>query len=391
MQIFFSVGEPSGDQHAAHLIQELRKRRADIEFTGFGGPLMEQAGCRQLFQLTDLAVMGVFAVIPLLWKFIKLVGQARRYFEEHRPDAVVLVDFPGFNWWIARKAKAAGIPVFYYLPPQLWAWAPWRIHRVRKFIDHVLCALPFEMDWYAARGVHAEYVGHPFFDEVADKPIDEAFIKQWTSEPAVANVGVLPGSRNQEVTRNFPMMVEVMRRVHGEQPQARFLVACYKQSQFDWCQQYVQQSGDDLPIQLFVNRTSEIIESARCCMMVSGSVSLELLARRTPTVVLYRATRFFRMMARMLIICKYISLPNLIADREIMPEFPSAGDPNPDINNMTRILATWLGDERACTEVEKDLDNLCTHTVKTGATARTASLILKKLEAPEDVQTKAAA
>src|SRR5579872_2182624 len=127
MHIFFSVGEPSGDLHAAKLAAELKQRVPGLECSGFGGPLMEAAGCRLIYRLTDLAVMGILPVIPLLFKFLRLIWQARRSFQEQRPDAVVLVDFPGFNWWIARSAKKLGIPVIYYLPPQLWAWAPWRV------------------------------------------------------------------------------------------------------------------------------------------------------------------------------------------------------------------------------------------------------------------------
>ena len=145
MRIFFSVGEPSGDQHAAHLIQELRARRGDVEFCGFGGPHMEEVGCEIDFRLTDLAVMGIFAILPMLKKFWNVYQQAKQIFAERKPDAVVLVDFPGFNWWVARAAKREGIPVFYYLPPQLWAWAPWRIRRVRRLIDHVMSGLPFRM------------------------------------------------------------------------------------------------------------------------------------------------------------------------------------------------------------------------------------------------------
>ena len=122
MRVFFSVGEPSGDQHAAHLIAELRRRVPGVEAVGFGGPLMEQAGARLLFRMTDLAVMGIFRVIPMLLTFWRLHRQAKRSFDESRPDAVVLVDFPGFNWHVARAAKKRGIPVFYYMPPQLWAW-----------------------------------------------------------------------------------------------------------------------------------------------------------------------------------------------------------------------------------------------------------------------------
>ena len=161
--------------------------------------------------------MGLVRVIPLLWTFFKFVAQAGRFFREHRPDAVVLVDFPGFNWWIARKAKQAGIPVFYYLPPQMWAWAPWRIRRMRRLVDYALCGLSFEQKWYAKRGMPAEYVGHPFFDEVARHPLDCELCERWSAEEGPL-VGVLPGSRNQEVARNWPLMIEIMQRVHRRHP-----------------------------------------------------------------------------------------------------------------------------------------------------------------------------
>src|SRR5579871_581791 len=120
MKIFFSVGEPSGDQHASHLISELRRRRPNVECVGYGGPLMAEAGCHLRYPLTNSAVMGLLHVIPLLWHFYRLMQKANVEFRDARPDAVILVDFPGFNWWIARKAKRWGIPVFYYCPPQLW-------------------------------------------------------------------------------------------------------------------------------------------------------------------------------------------------------------------------------------------------------------------------------
>ena len=122
MRIFFSAGEPSGDQHSARLIRELQSRHPEFQAEGFGGPNMQNAGCQLHFELTELAVMGFLRVVPLLAKFRRLVQQAEAYFDTNPPDAVVLVDFPGFNWWIARAAKTRGIPVYYYLPPQLWGW-----------------------------------------------------------------------------------------------------------------------------------------------------------------------------------------------------------------------------------------------------------------------------
>src|SRR3954468_877609 len=177
MRIFLSAGEPSGDLHAANLVHALRRRRPDATFAGFGGPKMAGAGVTVVFPLVDLAVMWFLRVLLNIHKFVGVLIQADRYFRDVRPDAVVLIDYPGLHWWIARRAKARGIPVFYYVPPQLWAWAGWRVEKVRKFVDHVLCSLPFEPAWYHARGVPgAVYVGHPYFDELSDRPLDAAFL-----------------------------------------------------------------------------------------------------------------------------------------------------------------------------------------------------------------------
>src|SRR5207302_8235615 len=124
-----------------------------------GGEHMQAAGCRLLFPLCRLAVMGIVRVLTNVHSFLQLLSRADRFFRHHRPDAVVLIDYPGFNWWLARRARFHGIPVFYFIPPQLWAWAGWRIKKMRRFVDHVLCSLPFEESWYRERAVHAHYVG----------------------------------------------------------------------------------------------------------------------------------------------------------------------------------------------------------------------------------------
>ena len=382
MQIFFSVGEPSGDQHAAHLIEELRRRRTDIDVVGYGGPLMERAGCRIEFPLTNLAVMGLLRVFPLLRQFYLLVRLANRFFHEHRPAAVVLIDFPGFNWWIARQAKKAGIPVFYYLPPQLWAWAPWRVNKMRRFVDHVLCALPFEQQWYAERGIEVEYVGHPFFDEVADYSLDQDFL----TERQMLNrrkVGILPGSRNFEVRRNWPLMIEVMQRLHAEHADVSFYVACYRASHRDFCRQSLNAKQLNLPVELHVGKTPEIIELAECCLMVSGSVSLELLARKTPAVVTYRIGPLMRLLSFILLRCKYVTLPNLFADRELMPEFVYTGSPASSIRQVTNVFRVWLGDRQQLAEKTAELTELRERYFQTGATGRTAEAILKRLPPAE--------
>lgn len=382
MHIFFSAGEPSGDQHAAHLIAELRRRRPDLRAAGFGGPLMQEAGCNLLFHLTTLAVIGIFRVIPLLWKFYCLVQEAGDYLQRKKPDVVVLVDFPGFNWWIARKAKRLGIPVVYYLPPQLWAWAPWRIRKVHRDIDLVLSGLPFETEWYAQRGVRVQYVGHPFFDEIADRPMDQAFLREWSSEqhPVVA---LLPGSRHQEVTRNWPLMLAAVRRLVIRYPRVQFLVANYKESQRQFCRELLVRTGETLPISFFVGKTPEIISLAKCAIMVSGSVSLEFLARGVPATVVYSVSRMTYLIGKLLVHVKSLTLPNLIAGRNILPEHLCVSNPEDVVDGLTIDIDRWLGDEEARLRTRNELLALRNEVFQTGATGRVAAILLDRYEKNE--------
>lgn len=390
MKIFFSVGEPSGDQHAAHLIQHLRTQSPGLQAIGYGGPLMRDAGCRIDFQLTDMAVMGVLEVLPLILKFRRLAREAKQILLRDKPDAVVLVDFPGFNWWIARAAKSLGIPVFYYCPPQLWAWAGWRIKKVKRFVDYVLACLPFEAEWYQQRGVAAEYVGHPFFDEIADKQLDQAFLVSQRTRPE-RRIAILPGSRNREVLANFPVQVAVMRRLSREFPDVRFLVANYKESQRVFCEDFLREHAAGLPVEFHTGKTSEILDVAECCLMVSGSVSLEVLARGVPAVVQYRVDWLFALIARSLVTCKYMSLPNLVAGKLLMPEHPISGSPESHINSMFHELSQWLANPLELARARKPLLDLREELVQTGATETTARSILQKLGAqPATRQTKAA-
>jgi lipid-A-disaccharide synthase len=384
MHIFLSVGEPSGDQHAAELIEELRWRVPRVRVTGFGGPLMEQQGCERLYPLTDLAVMGFFRIIPLLLTFYRLVRQAEAFLARERPDAVILVDCPGFNWWIARKARKHGIPVFYYLPPQLWAWAPWRVRKMRRFVDHVISGLSFEVEWYRKRGIACEFVGHPFFDEVARHELDRGRVEQ-LQEHGGGMIGLLPGSRDQEVRHNFPIMLEVAARIADEHPAVRFAVACYRESQLQTCRRMLEAALRAHPtlqqarIELELGRTPEIIEAADCCLMVSGSVSLELLARRTPGVVVYRTAWWMLVLRAIFVTCRFITLPNLMAGRQIMPEFVFAGGRARRVREMAAILGRWICDDLERQRIADDLDDLAGEVACTGGTSRTADFVLGQL------------
>ena len=234
MHLFVSAGEPSGDLHGANLVRALRARAPGVRVTGFGGDRMAAAGADLLYPLAGIAVMGVRRVVRNLRTFVRLGNQARDHFRTERPDAVVLIDCPGFHFPLAKRAKAAGLPVYFFVPPQLWAWAGWRVKKVRRYFDGVLTALPFEDEWFRARGVKTHYVGHPYFDELAAQTLAPAFLAAERARPGRV-VGLLPGSRDQEVLGNFRGMLAAAARIHAARPDTRFLVAAFSESQAAMC------------------------------------------------------------------------------------------------------------------------------------------------------------
>ncbi|HJZ55678.1 MAG TPA: lipid-A-disaccharide synthetase, partial [Gemmataceae bacterium] len=290
MHLFLSAGEPSGDLHGANLIRAILRRQPTAQLVGFGGERMRAAGAELLFPLTNLAVMGFRRVIANLPTFFCLAAQADEYFRTHRPDAVVLIDYPGFHFALAKRAHAAGIPVYYFVPPQIWAWRTGRVKKVRRWFDTVLTALPFEEQWYRSRGVKTRYVGHPYYDELAAQKPDPAFLAAERAKPGRV-VGLLPGSRNQEVSANAPLMLAAAKHIRAVRSDVRFLVAGFNEPQAAMVREMARSSG--LPVEMHVGRTPEIIELSRACVAVSGSVGLEMLYRLKPAAIVYRMGRIF--------------------------------------------------------------------------------------------------
>jgi lipid-A-disaccharide synthase len=379
--LFFSVGEPSGDQHTARLITELRRHNPRLKFRGFGGPSMRDSGCHLDHDLTQMAVVGLVEVLPKLREFFRLADAAEEIFRTGTVDGVLLVDFPGFNWHIAKRAKKYGIPVHYYLPPQLWAWGGWRVRKMRRSVDHVLSVLKLEEDWYNAHGVSNTYVGHPFFDAVAEKPLDPQLLDRLEARVRAGDrlVAVLPGSRNHEVHRNFPVMLEAMRRLAIQYPNVRFLVGAFRDAHGLWCRNQMTADDRKLPIDIFVGKTSEVIEASRCAMMVSGSVSLELLARETPATVLYRVGRILRAYAQLVVRVKSITLVNLMAKKTIFPEMVSCGNPEPAIDFLCRSTASMLSDEFYYQSLLAQMAELRASQGSPGGIARAADVLIEKL------------
>ncbi len=375
MKIFFSVGEPSGDLHAANLIHALRSRHPDVVITGFGGPRMAAAGAEILYPMTEMAVMGIRRVVRHLPKFFRLADLAEHHLRRHRPQALVLVDYPGFNLLLAQRAKSAGVPVYYFVPPQIWAWRRGRVRQVRKCCSAVLTALPFEEKWYRSRGVNTYYVGHPYFDELARQQLDPIFLSNQSRDGSTI-VGLLPGSRDQEVAANFEMMLNAARKIGAARRNVRFLVAAFNSRQAEMARNSAARAG--LEVEVHVGRTPEIIELSQVCIAVSGSVSLELMYRTKPSVIVYRMSPLALWLARRLVKLPSFTLVNLLAGQSIFPEIATSAD---ESDQIARLALEWLEDPQLRAAKVTAIAALRDRVVAPGACDRAADFLLKQLTA----------
>jgi lipid-A-disaccharide synthase len=374
MRVFVSAGEPSGDLHGANLIEGLRKARPSLEFSGMGGERMASAGCSLIYPLVQMAILGVVRVLACVPKFARIRDLAARHFRDHRPDVVILIDFPGFHWWIARAAKELGIPVVYFLPPQLWAWGGWRVAKLRRLTDRVLCNLPFEETFYRRKHVPVEYVGHPYFDELRQQRLAPDFVADQQARPGRI-IALLPGSRNTELTLNTPSLLRAAALIHARHPDVRFLVACLRPDHQARVEGML--AGHHLPIEVHARRTPEIIHLAHSCIAVSGSVGLELLYRLKPSVVVYREHWFGMILAWLLQKCPYISLVNLLAGKLLYPEYLVQHCPAEALANH---VVGWLENPAAHAALCAELHTLRDRIAIPGACKRAAASVLRLLD-----------
>jgi lipid-A-disaccharide synthase len=314
MRVFVSAGEPSGDHHAALLVRAIRERRPDVEVAGLGGPHMADEGVDLVADMTQFAVMWLSRAILNIHRFIDLARRAERSFLDAKPDVCVLVDFPGFHWWLAWRAKRHGIPVVFYCPPQIWAWASWRVKKMRRLVDHVLSALPFEHDWFTAHGLRSTLVGHPFFDEL-DTAIIRHSVATTVAEPLVL---LLPGSRGQEIEGVLGTLLQSAAIIRRSVPGARFAIGALHDRHARRIDEMLRanREASGLGIEVHAGRTRSLIEEATAAIACSGSVSLELLAARVPTVIVYRISGFAYIVQSWFRRARFITLVNLLACRE---------------------------------------------------------------------------
>jgi lipid-A-disaccharide synthase len=321
-RLFIVAGEASGDTHAARLIRVLKTMDADLVVEGLGGDKMRQAGCHLRADLVSRAVMGFAQVVIHLPFFRRLLNETKQYLSHSKPDALVLVDYPGFNLRLAAATKELGIPVIYYISPQIWAWRPGRIHKIARSIDKMIVILPFEAKRYEDANVDVTYVGHPLLDNICETQLDGDFMRKARSDEAAHIFGLLPGSRRQEIRTNLPVMLETAELILKQAPQAKFLIPCSSQANRELAQSII---GDShLPVSLLPGKMYEVASLARCCIVASGTATLEVGCFLTPLIVVYRTNLLAWLLGQKLLKVQHISLLNILADEEIVPEMLQA-------------------------------------------------------------------
>jgi lipid-A-disaccharide synthase len=369
MKLFLSAGEPSGDLHGANLIRAILSRQPHTEITALGGSRMREAGAKILYPLTELAVMGLNGIFTALPKFFEVGNYTIQHIRKTKPDAVVMIDYPGFHLALAKRLREYGVPTYFFVPPQIWAWKQWRVRTVRKCFDCVLTALPFEDEWFRERHVNTHYIGHPYFDELSRQYLDPAFLAAECAKPGT-RIAILPGSRNREVAANTEMMFSAARKIHAARPDTRFLVAAFNEKQANSVRA-VLPAG--VPIDVHVGRTPEIIELAETCVAVSGSVGLELMYRVKPTVVVFRMDRIGLWLVRQMVKIKHISIVNLLADERLYPEIGTSRD---ESDFITEHTLGWLNDPAKREALVNRLTDLRARVAQPGACERAAEFLL---------------
>ena len=335
-RVFISAAEPSADAHCAALVRTLKQSGYGIDCVGVGGHKMASAGCELLATTIGRAAM-MYKAFGHVAHYYKLIRRLNRFLRGNSVDLVVVCDSPAFNFHIAKAARRAGLKTFFYVAPQLWAWGAWRIRKLRKYCDRLACILPFEQDWFGQRGVQAVFVGNPLFDEL------DADLARWVKEyrdfePTNARVALMPGSRTGEIDALWRPMQQIAIRIRERYPAATFVTVAVD-SDREQVLKAIQVKGFEC--RYTVGSVADSARRADFSIVASGSSTLEVAAAGCPMVIMYQSSRIlWHLAGRWLVKTKYLSLVNILAGRELVPEFmPYFSSIGPVVQKCERLLA----------------------------------------------------
>jgi len=317
-KIFLSAAEPSGDRLCAKLITALKQTGYNIEFSGFGGQSMAQAGCSIIVNTTQRAAMTYNAFNHILF-FFKAIKKSQKHFAAAKPDLVIVCDSPSFNFHIAKAAKNASVKTLFYVAPQLWAWAEWRIKKLKNLCTGGLAAiLPFEPDWFSQHGLDCQFVGNPMLEDINARQIIPKTYENF-SISRTAHIALMPGSRQAEIKTLWPAMQDIARRLKARHPNIRFTaVAANRQVENQLRQSEIKTLRCDYAVDA-VYDTAKKVDFA---LVASGSATLQVAAAACPMIIMYQSSKLlWNLVGKRLVKTKYLSLVNILSQKELVPEF----------------------------------------------------------------------
>ena len=364
-KIYIISGEASGDLHAANLVSELKKQNNSLEFRAWGGDRLRNEGVIIDKDIKELAFMGFLEVLLNIRTIFKNIRSCKENLLNFKPDLLILVDYPGFNLRIAKWAKSQKIPVYYYISPQIWAWKESRIHQIKQTVSRMYCILPFEKDFYMKHSLNVSYLGHPLLDEVNKfKMLNYNSLELENKRPILA---ILPGSRKQEIERKLPLMIAAS----SQFPEYTVIVACAPNLDLAYYEKFKTQEV------LFVkNQTYNLLQNAELAIVTSGTATLEAALFKVPQVVCYKSSFISFWIAKKLIKIKFISLVNLIANKEIVRELIQKDCTASKIAG--ELIKIKKGENKAI-QMNNDYNDLIELLGNEGASSRVAEDMLKNL------------
>jgi lipid-A-disaccharide synthase len=369
MKLYFVAGERSGDLHGGNLINALSTRVPDLQCRGFGGDLMQQAGMEVVVHYREMAFMGFAEVLANLTTISKKLKQCKADILQFKPDAVVLIDYAGFNLRIAKFAKQQGITVYWYISPKVWAWNQGRAVKLKAVINRMFVILPFEKEFFKKYSWDVDYVGNPVLDAIKAHKTDDAFLQKNEFSADKPLVALLPGSRKQEVNLILPVMMEVVKR----NPTTQFGVAVVDNLSAEYYQGLKNLSN----VKLIANATYGLLSHAHAAVVTSGTATLETALFNVPQVVVYRASPVSYVIAKQLIRVPYISLVNLIAGKQVVKELIQDKANGKDVSDeLNRIVK----DEQYRKNIIKGYQEINTLLDTGSASENTARLMVQYLQ-----------
>jgi lipid-A-disaccharide synthase len=377
------AGEASGDAHAAELVKALREKSpvTSFEFFGATGIKMREAGVETILSADDLAIVGLPEIARALPMFWKAFQKLKRAASEKKPDAVILVDFPDFNLKLAKSLKKAGLPVVYYISPQLWAWRGYRKRTIEKYVDLLLTILPFEKDWYAERGIsHIEYVGNPLAGEVRANLSKQEFCSKYNFDSKKPIVALLPGSRHKEIMKILPPMLETAALMAEKNAEIQFVIALSSERRLADAKIAIEQAKNKklkLPQNLLTvcGETRDVLNAADAAAVTSGTATLETAIIGTPMAIIYKTSAFNYAALRPLISVPHFGLINLIAQKRIAKEFIQNDFTKETLSEELFRLLEPEDNRQMRENLRKTVE-----TLGTGASERAAEAVLKFLQ-----------